>query len=598
MAVHVADQQAVHARLDVCQVLQPKMLPLTLTCFFLAVWCSISECVINLEPSPCPVWTYHRNPQDKECMCGSTLQGAVSCLDGKYRVSMIENFCTILSKDHNNITDVLIGTCPYSSGGVLPLTESELDSDSDHWCIFYHRTGQLCGACVENYTLPVYSYYLGCVKCEDYKYGWVKFITAAFLPLTAFYILVIIFQISATSSTLNGFVLVSQIMASPSNVHKLYSHNQVNSYYHVSTFSHLSVDTGIAIYAIWNLDFFRSFYKPICLSPDLKYQHVLLLDYAVAVYPLLLIFITFICVKLHDNFAIVVWLWMPFHKCLVRFRNQWNIRSCLVNALATFIVLSYIKILNVSFQFFISSIVYDLKGQVVSKVYWYYDGRVDMTSREYLPYLVFALFMSLTFNVIPLVLLTLYPFKFFQILLNCCPCLKFKLALRLFMDTFHGCYKDKYRHFAALYLSLRFFNLLLMSVLRNKIAFYLVATLLFMLVLTLVANFHPYKHKRSNTVDIVMLLTSVTGFVLFAIKSAVGLNYQRWVYDVELAIVPSIPLICMLFLALAHVRTKASQCFRRSKAFLLKRMSQMKENDYEEERAILSQGASGYNTFP
>ena len=257
-------------------------------------------------------------------------------------------FCIILSEDLNT---TYIGSCPYGTGGWLPQSRSELRG-SGGLCDFYHRRGQLCGACEENYTLPVYSYYLGCVKCEDYEYGWLKFVAAAFIPLTVFYILVIIFRISVTLSSLNGFVLVSQIIATPPVIRELYSCNQVNSLYYVGSFAQLGVNTGIAIYAIWNLDFFRSFYKSICVSPNLKYQHALLLDYAVAVYPLLLIFITFICVKLHDNFAIVVWLWRPFHKCLAQFRRQWNIQSYLVNALATFIILSYVKILNVSFQSF------------------------------------------------------------------------------------------------------------------------------------------------------------------------------------------------------------------------------------------------------
>ena len=67
--------------------------------------------------------------------------------------------------------------------------------DYDGVCKYYNRVGQLCGECDKNYTLPVYSYYLGCVKCEDYRYGWVKFITAAFLPLTIFYIMVIVLRI-------------------------------------------------------------------------------------------------------------------------------------------------------------------------------------------------------------------------------------------------------------------------------------------------------------------------------------------------------------------------------------------------------------------
>ena len=202
-----------------------------------------------------------------------------------------------------------------------------------------------------------------------------------------------------------------------------------------------------------------------------------------------------------------MWVWRPFHKCLVRFRKQWNIRSYFVNALATFIVLSYVKILNVSFQFLTSSHVHDIKGQQLNKGYWYYNGRVDMTSTEYMPYLVLALSMLMIFNVFPLVLLTLYPFKFFQVFLDCCPCLKCKLAVRLFMDTFHGCYKDSehdYRHFAALYLAVRFFNLLQTLILRNINAYFIAATLLFVIVLTLVAKFQPYKRRRNNSVDIVM----------------------------------------------------------------------------------------------
>ena len=555
---------------------------------------------MKLEPSPCPTWMYRQNMQDKECICGSALQGAVACRAGSYyTISLVKNFCTILSKNINT-TVMLIGSCPYGNGGLLPENESEL-MNFVALCGMWHRRGQLCGACDENYTLPVYSYYLGCVKCEDYKYGWIKFITAAFLPLTVFYILVIIFQISVTTSSLNGFVLVSQIVATPSVIREIYSTNQVNPHYYVSTSTQLSIDIGIAIYAIWNLDFFRSFYKSICLSPDLKYQHVLLLDYAVAVYPLLLIFITFICVKLHDNFAIVVWLWMPFHKCLVRFRKQWNIRSCLVNALATFIVLSYVNILNVSFQFLVSSLVYNIKGELVYKSYWYYDGRVDMNSIEYLPYLVLALFMLLNFNVIPLILLTLYPFKFFQVLLNCCPCLKFKLALRFFMDTFHGCYKDSehdYRHFAALYLAVRFFNLLLLAVIRHRTAYLPAATLLFVFALTLVAKFQPYKCKKSNMVDIVMLLTLITGYVFLTLLYAVGLQYPKWVHSVIFFVITLIPPSYILFLALARITTKPLQCFYRSKALLLERMSQIKIDKDEEEPVPLNQGAnSGYNTF-
>ena len=251
----------------------------------------------------------------------------------------------------------------------MPKNVSELKDDLEFICGHLHRKGQLCGECQDNYTLPVYSYNPGCVECKDFKHGWIKFISAAFLPLTVFYVVVIVFRISATSSALNCYVLVSQLAATSAGIRAIYFDNHFHLDYDQAA---PSVDFVITIYAIWNLDFFRSFYQPICLHPGITYPQVLLLDYAVAVYPLLLIFITFILVKLHDNFTIFVWLWMPFHKCLVLFRKQWNIRSYLVNALATFIVLSYVKILAVSFEFLTSSRVYNMERQSIKRAYWYY----------------------------------------------------------------------------------------------------------------------------------------------------------------------------------------------------------------------------------
>ena len=203
---------------------------------------------------------YHPSPLDKECTCGNDLHDAVTCLPEKYNATVIKDFCIALDEDHNSTGTVIIGTCPYSTGGKLPKHISDVKDFGD-LCFPLHRRGQLCGACEENYTLPVYSYYLGCVKCEDYEYGWLKFVAAAFVPLTVFYILVIIFRTSGTSSTLNGFVLVSQIIGAPSIIHEIFSYNQASGDYYISSFSQLGINTGIAIYAVWNLDFFRSFYK-------------------------------------------------------------------------------------------------------------------------------------------------------------------------------------------------------------------------------------------------------------------------------------------------------------------------------------------------
>ena len=65
------------------------------------------------------------------------------------------------------------------------------------------------------------------------------------------------------------------------------------------------------------------------------------------------------------------------------------------------------------------------------------------------------------------------------------------------MDSFHGYYEDTaydYRHFATLYLAVRFLNLLLSSVFIFHL-YIPAAALLFVLALALLAKFQPYKCK-------------------------------------------------------------------------------------------------------
>ena len=562
---------------------------LLLVCLQLTILFCISKCSIeSSEVAICPTWTYP-SPPHNECVCGNSLEDVIICNSETLTSQLIvKYFCIFFSEE---LQTILIGTCPYGSSGMLPRNVSKI-KDDDSLCFFLHRTGPLYGECEDNYTLPAYSYYLGCIKCENYKNGWVKFITAAFLPLTLFYIMVIMFRISVTSSTLNAFVVVNQLIASPPVIRHLYTTNLVSDPYHVSYFTQFSVDLIITILAIWNLDFFRSFYRPICLYPDLNYQHILLLEYAIGVYPLLLIFLTYILVKLHDNFTIVVWLWRPFHRCLAVFRRQWNIRSYLVHALATFIVLSYVKILNTSFEFLIPSYVYDMKGNSVKEMYWYYDGRVDMTSKGYLPYLVLALCMLLFFNVLPLALLALYPFKCFQRFLDCCLSLKCKLALQIYMDTFHGCYEDTthdYRHFASLYLAVRFLNLLMASIF-NYYLFILAAALLLVFTLALVAKFQPYKYKRSNTVDIVMLLAIISMGMSSSMYFAGGIMFPKWLVEITGTIAILIILSYLLFLILARLLPTAKECVTKCKTFF---------KDCEmnvEDQALLIHGSADYNS--
>jgi len=84
-------------------------------------------------------------------------------------------------------------------------------------CHFVKRTGQLCGSCEKGYGYPVYSYAIKCVNCteSDFKRNLLKYLIIAFVPLTVFYLVVMVFKISITLGNMVGYILTSQVVTVP-----------------------------------------------------------------------------------------------------------------------------------------------------------------------------------------------------------------------------------------------------------------------------------------------------------------------------------------------------------------------------------------------
>ena len=161
------------------------------------------------------------------------------------------------------------------------------------------------------------------------------------------YFLVVIFHTRATSSPLSALVFISQIIVYTVRLNvplHMYIENEVTES------SYAALQVLLVLCGIWSLDFFHFTVPPFCASSNIKTVHVLLLEYVVAFYPICLIIITYVCIKLHDsNFRPLVWLWKPFHKHFVHLRRRWDSKASVVNAFTTFLLLSFSKILFVSF---------------------------------------------------------------------------------------------------------------------------------------------------------------------------------------------------------------------------------------------------------
>ena len=471
-----------------------------LTVWFVLVYIKLTEAQLQLQKYSCEFWS-HYNAATNSCECGSAIHNIVLCqkINGSLTVSVLHGYCMTLN---NKTKQAVVGACPYNyrrsvhpPWDYVPVSRDQ----NNNFCSEFNRRGRLCGKCIPGNSPPVYSYYTRCVRCTTGTNNWPKYLAVSLLPTTVFYMAVIAFKFRATSPQMNGYILTVQLCMSLNKLRgvlrgddELFSDKVINAY-----FSCLS---------IWNLDFFRGLYSPFCLHQNTSTLYVLSLDYIKAIYPLILIIITYTLVRLHyNNWRLVVWLWKPFISCFARCRRQWDIQNSLVDAFATFLLLSYVKFLSVSFDLLTPTIVWDSKAKA-QDIALYYDGAVDYI--EHLPYMLLALAILLVFTFLPILLLCLYPCRCFQRLLN-------RLhwhsqTLHYFMDTFQGCFKDgtdgskDCRYFAAFYLIVRIVVYLGFMV-TNIVFSTIIQTATLLLLIVLLSCFQPYKKNICNKVDILFL---------------------------------------------------------------------------------------------
>ena len=495
----------------------------------------------------CPVWTIY-NSSSGECKCGDDLGGVVHCDSESYSISLLKSYCMSYNAHYNS---TIVGRCNifymnkyYGSYNMLNVGDDALKVNID-FCRHYRREGQLCGRCIKGYAPPVYSYSMKCVECPEsaFKSNLLKYVAVAFLPITAFYLGAIVFKLSVTSGSMVAYVLVCQLVSVPTLQRFLMRHEKIN---------YSLLLTG---YSLWNLDFFRSLYKPFCIHPRMTTLHVLALDYLVGVYPLFLIFLTYIAVKLHDHYPIALKL-QRLLKCT---RKEWSVRGSLIQAFATFLVLSYVKILDVSFDLLTPVYLNTVDGGTLNQTYVYNAGDLVYFGSEHLPFGILAVFMLTVFNVLPMVLLFLYPYGWFRECLRCCRANS--NVLHTFMDAFQGCYRHQprdCRFFAALYLLFRTLNIVSFALFSYEASIAL-SCFVFIIATMFVSCAAPYREEAYNKVDALFFLLIASSFPVSYLGHYAYVGQYKWIFKTILEVASMTPLFYGFALFLRKVLPKKLQ---------------------------------------
>ena len=202
------------------------------------------------------------------------------------------------------------------------------------------------------------------------------------------------------------------------------------------------VKVGFAFYNMWNLNLFCSILPNICLN--VTTLQALAMEYLIALYPFVLILISYLLILLHDRrVTVIVTFWKPFNKVLTKFQKSWDIRTSILDSFATFFLLSYIKVLSVTADILIPTQIFQLSSDK-SKFGVYYSPSVTYFGDQHLPYAIPTITLVTLFVGIPIMIFTFYSCQFFQKFLSLFP-INWHF-LHAFVDSFQGCYKDRTEH--------------------------------------------------------------------------------------------------------------------------------------------------------
>ena len=545
--------------------------------------------IVNVSLQDCPPGFAFDSPS-LSCICKTTRH--TYCDYGsksQWNAYLLADYCMSYSEVKLNGVyqkHIVFGRCPFTSGlqrhfsnGYshlllylpLPLEKEELNTK---FCGKLNRTGILCGECIANFSIDLISSTFRCLNCSGSLTHWLIYITGEGVPPLIFFVIVLLLHISLTSGPLNGFIFFSQVLTVSVEVILLREFWLDSSATHPKIFSSIIVK----VYSIWSLDFFRFVGYKVCLGTGIKVMHVLVLRYLSALYPLCFLVIAFTVIELHArNCRLLVWLWRPLCFLCVRFRQAWKARTSILDAFAAFILLSYVKIVRISLLLtsYTRIFVQD-SGKSLSVLN--YDPTVPYLSKEHAPFWFIAVVWLLTFGLVPPILLTCYQFKFFQRFLHWC-----KLngnGLRIFMDTFQGCYKDgreggpDRRYFAGLYFIFRFIVFGIFDMALTLPYTYIMLLVIFVIFGVITAVVQPYKKRFLTHLDVfffnlLAVIMALQLFVLFlTTESRVVPQYMLWVTFVLILI----PLLYVSLFVLHWVCQRSPGCVKRRAAHALQNL--------------------------
>lgn len=522
----------------------------------------------------CPLWYEVDNltePGIPKCKCRKEqLLASLKCESEHGGLLQFGHLISYNSSEEKYVVSV----CPYSQfkgpnvikeGYVrLPDNVSELNH---YLCRMLNRTGPMCYQCITGFGPSLTSVQFQCTNCtKGTWYGALLYAVVEFVPITVFFLLILAFRIHITSAPMTCFIAYSQIVY----ILCIYNRADEKINFISSVVDSRLMQAGLVVYSAINLEFLHYIVPPFCISSKLHDIHIILLGYLSALYPLCLVFLSWVCVELHDrNFRPLVLLWKPFHRCCVRLRKGWNPKNDLIDAFASFFLLSYSKILYHSLLLIgcCRSIAFDKLGNRKEILYAKcFDPSILCKDMGHLKITIPSLIVLVLFNILPALLLVLYPIKSFRACLT--KCRLDWIAITVFVEKFHGCYRDglnggsDMRSLSGLYFFLKLYALIyyLIPYIGNIMSFWTCDSLFLVITGFFIAYSQPYVKKYMTISDILLF---INGTIICLLLSLPPFTIRASVIAFLLLLPALAFILIFVFITIFRICQKLSLCCHR-----------------------------------
>ena len=521
---------------------------------------------ILIEIQECPPGFVH---DGSKCVCSvnteNTTEGIYSCNEEKFEARLLagywmgyDSYRTIndsCSKKNcsGKASEVIYSYCPFSyclshegkSNETLPQNTSVLVLDEI--ICGKSRKGILCHKCKEEFSS---NFHDNDYNCKNNKYchlGWLFYLVSEIVPVTVFFIVVILFNVNFTDGAVNGVVLFAQISDTMLITANGLIRLPKSIYYGLQSYKFIA--------SIFNLKFFEVSSLSFCLWKSATTLDLLAFKYITILYASTLVVIIIGIFKYCHNKRI--------NNILVRVKggSAASIKSTIIHGMSGFLVICYSESMRISLLILTPAHIYSSNepGIHTKHQVCFYNGNIKFFHGNHLLYALPALLIVLTFGLLPPLILISYPlcYKVFTLLkinetkFTKLLCIYFPLEkFKPFFDSFQSTFKDEYRYFSGLYFFYRFITLLsfAFSIVNY---YYILVQVQFAVIFTIHVLCQPYKKRWHNILDGLLFLD------LSLINLISTLNFQLITREAlnssYIKIVNSTVQVVLLFLPLVYI---------------------------------------------